>query len=33
MSGNEAKLREYLKLVTADLQETRQRLQQSEAKS
>ncbi|MCZ7417121.1 SDR family NAD(P)-dependent oxidoreductase [Streptomyces sp. WMMC897] len=33
MSGNEAKLREYLKLVTADLQETRQRLQQAEAKS
>ncbi|MGV9457170.1 type I polyketide synthase, partial [Streptomyces sp. NPDC003635] len=33
MSGNEAKLREYLKLVTADLQETRQRLQRTEAKS
>ncbi|MEV7020461.1 beta-ketoacyl synthase N-terminal-like domain-containing protein, partial [Streptomyces sp. NPDC093991] len=33
MSGNEAKLREYLKLVTADLQETRQRLQKTEAKN
>ncbi|MCL7427746.1 SDR family NAD(P)-dependent oxidoreductase [Streptomyces sp. YS415] len=33
MSGNEAKLREYLKLVTADLQETRQRLQRTEAKN
>ncbi len=33
MAGNEAKLREYLKLVTADLQETRQRLQTTEARS
>ncbi|WTW92289.1 SDR family NAD(P)-dependent oxidoreductase [Streptomycetaceae bacterium NBC_01309] len=33
MSGNEAKLREYLKLVTADLRETRQRLESTEAKN
>ncbi len=33
MSGNEEKLREYLKLVTGDLRETRRRLQRAEAKS
>ena len=32
MSDNEAKLREYLKLVTADLQETRRRLHSTEAR-
>ncbi|MGD0067906.1 MAG: beta-ketoacyl synthase N-terminal-like domain-containing protein, partial [Streptosporangiaceae bacterium] len=32
MAGSEEKLREYLKLVTADLQRTRQRLEQVEAR-
>ncbi|OON68952.1 beta-ketoacyl synthase N-terminal-like domain-containing protein, partial [Streptomyces tsukubensis] len=33
MAGNEEKLRDYLKLVTKDLRETRQRLESVEAKS
>src|SRR2546421_5707318 len=33
MAGNEDKLREYLKLVTADLRQTRQRLHAVEARS
>jgi rifamycin polyketide synthase module 1/2/3 len=33
MPGNEEKLREYLKLVTADLRQTRQRLHAVEARS
>ncbi|MBA0050648.1 acyltransferase domain-containing protein [Streptomyces sp. AJS327] len=33
MSGNESKLRDYLKRVTADLQETRHRLRQVESRS